>query len=128
VLRAGARVWHLKAAAAAAAAAAERLRALPRAVYVCRDNPGSIKKYISSNYALHSFESPTGYKLMMTSSKDAGELRPVLAELFVNIFLPAVVFNPLYEMGTEITCPLFVTAVHSYISSLPCFPAPAAAS
>ena len=73
-----------------------------------RDTPGTVRKYVSSNYVLHSFESPTGYRFLMTSSRDAGDLRVLLADLYSTVFLPHAVFNPLYEMGTEITCPRFI--------------------
>jgi hypothetical protein len=76
-----------------------------------RDAPGTVRKYVSSNYILHSFESPTGYRFLMTASRDAGDLRGLLADLYSTIFLPHAVYNPLYEMGTEITCPRFIAGV-----------------
>ncbi len=77
-------------------------------MFAGRDTPGTVRKYVSSGYVLHSFEAPTGYRFLLTASRDAGDLRPLLAELYSTVFLPHAVFNPLYEMGTEITCPRFI--------------------
>ena len=83
-----------------------------------------MKKYVSSGYVLHSFESPTGYRLLLTSSRDAGDLKPLLADLYSNVFLPHALFNPLYELGTEITCSRFTAEVDNLVSSQPAFRAP----
>jgi Sybindin-like family len=73
---------------------------------------------------LHSFETPTGYRFLLTTSRDAGDLRPVLADLYTNVFLPHALYNPLYELGTEVTCARFVAEVDALVSNLPCFRAP----
>ena len=76
---------------------------------------------LSSAYAIHSFESQTGYKLILTTSRDVPDLRPKLAQLYTDLFLTSVVFNPLYAVGSEITCPLFISSVDSFVRGLPSF-------
>lgn len=91
------------------------------AVVVCSDAPGGLKRVLSSSYAIHSYESPTGYKLLLTTSREVPDLRTTLAKMYTDLFLSYVILNPLYPMGAEITCPLFVAAVDAFVRTLPSF-------
>ena len=66
---------------------------------------------------MHTFESPTGYKFVLTSSKDVADLQPALNHIYTELFLPFVILNPLYTLGKPISCPAFVDGVDRFIRS-----------
>lgn len=60
--------------------------------------------YATDNYALHYLESPSGLRLALNTSPDAGDLREVLAYIYESLYIEYVVKNPLYTPGQPFRC------------------------
>jgi trafficking protein particle complex subunit 1 len=84
---------------------------------------GLPKYYATDVYALHYFETPTGLRFVLTTSKDFGavDVARHLREIYADVFVDFVVKNPLYVRGTPILSELFLTKLDAYVQSLPCF-------
>lgn len=80
-------------------------------------------RYACSGYVLHHLETPTGYRIVLTSDAAAGDLRGVLWSLYEQLLVGYALKNPLYAPGTTITATAFVTEVDRYVRSLPAFTA-----
>lgn len=84
---------------------------------------GVPRYYATDCYALHYFETPTGLRFVLTTTKDFGsvDIARHLREIYSEIYVEFVVKNPLYRRGTVISSELFSTKLDSYVQSLPCF-------
>lgn len=80
-------------------------------------------RYVCTHYVLHHLETPTGYRIILTSDAAAGDLRPVLWHLYENVFLTHALRNPMYAPGTPVRCTGFAAEVDRYLRSLPAFTA-----
>lgn len=81
------------------------------------------KYYVTDVYALHYFETPTGFRFVLTTSNDFGDvdISKHLAEIYGTIFVQYVMNNPLYVFGAPITIPVFTKKLDQYIRQLSCF-------
>lgn len=79
--------------------------------------------FVTDVYALHYFETATGLRFVLTTSRDFGGRDMVrhLREIYSDIYVEYAVKNPLYVQGTPITAPFFLQRLDSYVRSLPCF-------
>jgi trafficking protein particle complex subunit 1 len=84
---------------------------------------GLPKYYATDVYALHYFETPTGLRFVLTTSRDFGavDIARHLREIYSDVFVDYVVKNPLYVRGTRIQSDLFLSKLDAYVQSLPCF-------
>ncbi|WVN90488.1 uncharacterized protein L203_105724 [Cryptococcus depauperatus CBS 7841] len=57
--------------------------------------------YLTNQYKLHLFETPTGYKFVLLSDPSSDSLRFVLRQLYVGPFIDCVVRNPLVKMDSR---------------------------
>ena len=94
------------------------------AMKLCQDDAAGIPKYfVTDVYALHYFQTPTGLRFVLTTSRDFRSVNVTkhLAEIYSRVYVEFVVKNPLYIRGTPIKSQLFVDKLDAYIKSLPCF-------
>lgn len=88
------------------------------------DSTSGLPRYfVTDLYALHYFETPTGFRFVLTTSSDFGDVDVAkhLSEIYANIFVQYVINNPLYISGKPITIPVFAIKLDEYIRHLPCF-------
>lgn len=83
----------------------------------CRPVEG-LTSFKTPSYALHLFESPTGYRFVVTSDGSQGDLRPSLRHIYSEIFVPYVLRNPLYKMNTEVTNHRFKAELATFTEKL----------
>ena len=69
---------------------------------VVRSREG-LTSFKTKTYTLHVFESPTGYRFVVTSDGTHGDLRPWLKSLYSDTFVPYVLRNPLHDMHAPVT-------------------------
>lgn len=74
-------------------------------------------------YALHYFETPTGLRFVLTTSRDAGapDIVDRLRDIYADIFVEYVIRNPLYVTGTPIVSDLFTSKLDAFVQALSCF-------
>mmetsp|Transcript_5611 Transcript_5611/g.16710 ORF Transcript_5611/g.16710 Transcript_5611/m.16710 type:complete len:138 (-) Transcript_5611:228-641(-) len=79
--------------------------------------------YVTSSYALHYFDTPSGLRLILLTSPDYGnsDISRVLRRVYVEVYVEYVTKNPLYRPGSLITSTLFLDKLDSLIRNLPCF-------
>lgn len=79
--------------------------------------------FITDVYALHYFETPTGLRFVLVTSREFGGRDVVrhLREIYSDIYVEYAVKNPLYVRGAPITSYFFLQKLDTYIKSLPCF-------
>lgn len=79
--------------------------------------------FVTDVYALHYFETPTGLRFVLITSREFGGRDVVrhLREIYSEIYVEYVVKNPLYVRGAPITSHLFLQKLDTYVRSLPCF-------
>lgn len=79
--------------------------------------------FITDVYALHYFETPTGLRFVLTTSKDFGDLDVVrhLGEIYSDIYVEYAMKNPLYRKGTPIKSDRFLSKLDTYVKAMPCF-------
>lgn len=84
---------------------------------------GIPKFFITDVYALHYFETPTGYRFVLTTGADFGDVDVShhLSEIYATIFVQLVLKNPLYVVGQPIEISTFATRLDEYVRELPCF-------
>lgn len=79
-------------------------------------NSGVFRSYTTSAYRLHYMETATGVRFVLLSDPKVDSLVDELSKLY-SIYVDTAVKNPLYRMGTLITCASFVDAVKSFIEN-----------
>jgi len=72
----------------------------------------------TSSYNLHLYESPTGYRFVITSDGTCGDLRPSLRHIYGSLFVPYVLRNPLYTMNSKITNHKFKAELLAFADTL----------
>lgn len=79
--------------------------------------------FVTDAYALHYFETPTGFRFVLTTSPNFGDadVSHHLSEIYANVFVEFVVKNPLYISGEVIDISAFDAKLDQYIRDLPCF-------
>lgn len=91
---------------------------------------GLPRHFITANYALHYFETATGLRFVLTTSKDfrnedqrrSGlDLTRSLKEIWSEIYVNYVCKNPMHEPGSYITSELFLSKLDAYVKQLPCY-------
>jgi trafficking protein particle complex subunit 1 len=83
-----------------------------------------IPNYFATDvYALHYFETPTGLRFVLTTSKDFGnvDIARCLHDIYSDIYVEFVVKNPLYVRGAVIQSDFFLSKLDACVGSLPCF-------
>ena len=72
---------------------------------------------------LHHLETPTGYRVVMTSDAAAGDLRPALWYIYETLLVGYAFKNPMYTPGTQIDSVAFSAEMDRFVRSLPAFAA-----
>lgn len=76
-------------------------------------------------YKLHFFESPTGIRLVLNTSPDAGDLQDVLAYIYETLYVGLVARNPLYTPGQPFQSEAFSAGLAAYLRNRGMLPATA---
>ena len=74
--------------------------------------------YTASSYKLHYFETPTGFKFVMNTDTNVGNIQDVLRHIYSRIFVEYVVRNPLERPGEAVKSELFETKLDNYVQDL----------
>ena len=77
--------------------------------------------YSASNYKLHYFETPTGFKFVLNTDTDEGDIQDVLRHIYARIFVEYVIRNPLVSPGETVKSELFITKLDAYVQNLSFF-------
>ncbi|KAI5801637.1 Sybindin-like protein [Peziza echinospora] len=82
----------------------------------------SFISYRTNNYKLHYYETPTNLKFVMITDTKTNNLRVVLHQIYVNLYVEYVVKNPLSPVehpgGEGVACELFELGLDSFVVSL----------
>ncbi len=84
---------------------------------------GMPRFFITDVYALHYFETPTGLRFVLSTTRDFGgiDVTRHLREIYSEVYVEYAIKNPLYVRGTPIKSPLFMLKLDAHIRALPCF-------
>ena len=74
--------------------------------------------YTASNYNLHYFETPTGFKFVMNTDTSVGNVQDVLRHIYARIFVEYVVRNPVARPGDPVQSELFAAKLDGYVQDL----------
>lgn len=73
--------------------------------------------FTTNTYKMHFLESPSGIKVILNTSPDAGDLREVLGYVYDEIYAEYVAKNPLYTPGQTFNVEAFNSALNGYLRS-----------
>lgn len=77
--------------------------------------------YRTSHYKLHYYESPTSLKFVMVTDTKTNNLRIVLHQIYVSLYVEYVVKNPLSPVehpgGIGVNCELFELGVEQFVTA-----------
>lgn len=76
------------------------------------------QNYTTSTYKLHYFETATGLKFVLCTDPKVQSLQNELRQIYSDYYVEYLSKNPLYQLGTPITCSLFLHSLDSYIKNL----------
>jgi hypothetical protein len=74
--------------------------------------------YSASNYKLHYFETPTGFKFVMNTDTSVGNVQDILRHIYARIFVEYVIRNPLVLPGEPVESELFAANLDEYVQNL----------
>lgn len=74
--------------------------------------------YTASNYKLHYFETPTGFKFVMNTDMSVDNIQDVLRNIYARIFVEYVVRNPVALPGQPVKSELFIAKLDEYVQNL----------
>ena len=77
--------------------------------------------YAASNYKLHYFETPTGFKFVMNTGTNVDNIQDNLRHIYARIFVEYVVRNPLVRPGDPVDSKLFAAKLDEYVQNLSFF-------
>jgi|APGre2960657404_1045060.scaffolds.fasta_scaffold184146_1 hypothetical protein len=69
----------------------------------------------TTTYKLHALEAPSGLRLVLNTSPEAGDLRDVLSYVYEELYVGTMLRNPAYIPGRPFTCDAFSAALSSYL-------------
>ncbi|CAL5228832.1 g12035 [Coccomyxa viridis] len=78
----------------------------------------TFQSFRTNNYKLHFLESPSGFKIVLNTDANAGDLRDNLSYIY-GLYVEYVMKNPLYTPGEPFRCDLFTWQLQQYVKSLP---------
>jgi hypothetical protein len=77
----------------------------------------NFRYFKTSMYKLHYFETASGYRIVVNSDAQTGDLREQLKRIY-ELIVDYVVKNPLYEITDDITSELFISRLHASCNGL----------
>lgn len=102
------------------------MRSIPQTqrtmLYIAADDDQSFISYRTGHYKLHYYETPTSLKFVMVTDTKTNNLRIVLHQIYVSLFVEYVVKNPLSPIehpgGLGVNCEMFELGVEQFVVSL----------
>jgi hypothetical protein len=83
----------------------------------------SFQTMSTNEYKLHYFESPSLYQFMIFTSPESKSLHQELQLIYSKLFIPLVLRNPLFVLGSSVSfsdsCPAFVHQLRSRLLANP---------
>lgn len=77
--------------------------------------------YSTPQYKLHSFETISGYRFVITTDPSVPDQQDCLRQIY-EMFVEHVIKNPLYQLGDELdNCTVFRSKLHSFLMTQPFF-------
>ncbi|KAJ3452536.1 trafficking protein particle complex subunit 1 [Anaeramoeba flamelloides] len=76
------------------------------------------KSYSTNTYKLHFYESLTGITFVILTDLSVKSMQDALRHIYKKCYVEYVVRNPLYKVGEEIDCDLWVHKVNEFIVNL----------
>eukprot|EP00931_Biecheleriopsis_adriatica_P094056 TRINITY_DN67761_c0_g1_i1.p1 TRINITY_DN67761_c0_g1~~TRINITY_DN67761_c0_g1_i1.p1 ORF type:complete len:144 (-),score=30.24 TRINITY_DN67761_c0_g1_i1:46-477(-) len=78
--------------------------------------------YTTPQYKLHSFETLSGYRFVLTTDPSVPDQQECLRYIYEKIFVESVIRNPMHRLGDDVSnCPAFVSKLHSFLQTRPFF-------
>eukprot|EP00933_Yihiella_yeosuensis_P004635 TRINITY_DN10900_c0_g1_i1.p1 TRINITY_DN10900_c0_g1~~TRINITY_DN10900_c0_g1_i1.p1 ORF type:complete len:144 (-),score=2.19 TRINITY_DN10900_c0_g1_i1:355-786(-) len=78
--------------------------------------------YTTPQYKFHAFETPSGYRFVLTTDPSVPDQTECLRQIYSEIFVDCVIKNPLYRLGDDVSnCPVFLAKLHDFIQTRPFF-------
>lgn len=81
--------------------------------------PRSFVSYRTGHYKLHYYETPTSLKFVMVTDTKTNNLRIVLHQIYVSLYVEYVVKNPLSPVehpgGIGVDCEMFELGVEQFV-------------
>jgi len=78
--------------------------------------------YRTNNYKLHYYETPTNLKFVLITDIKTNNLRVVLHQIYVNLYVEYIVKNPLSPVehpgGEGVACELFEFGLESFVRTI----------
>mmetsp|Transcript_16938 Transcript_16938/g.39922 ORF Transcript_16938/g.39922 Transcript_16938/m.39922 type:complete len:144 (+) Transcript_16938:87-518(+) len=85
-------------------------------------NTQAFLSYTTPQYKLHSFETISGYRFVLTTDPAVPDQQECLRQIYADIFVEHVIKNPLYRLGDDLAkCPVFLSKLHSFLMTRPFF-------
>ena len=84
-----------------------------------KDGQNGFHSYSTNEYKLHFYESPTGFKFILTTDTRVGNITETLKKIYSQVYVKYVVRNPLCDLNMPISSSLFETKLESFINDLP---------
>jgi len=84
-----------------------------------KDGQNGFHSYTTNEYKLHFYESPSGFKFILTTDIRVGNTSDILRKLYSQVYVKYVVRNPLCELNQTIKSSLFESKLESFICDLP---------
>mmetsp|Transcript_107806 Transcript_107806/g.286998 ORF Transcript_107806/g.286998 Transcript_107806/m.286998 type:complete len:131 (-) Transcript_107806:67-459(-) len=74
--------------------------------------------YATPQYKLHSFETASGYRFVLTTDPSVPNQQECLRHIYAELFVEYVVKNPLYSIGEDVSsCPAFLDKLRSFMQT-----------
>lgn len=85
------------------------------------DAEGGLRRLATSAYALHYYETATGLRFILVTDKGIADAQDALQSIFVDVFVPLIVRNPMYVRDQPVDSPKFAEALEAHVRGLPFF-------
>eukprot|EP00446_Apocalathium_sp_SHHI-4_P066689 CAMPEP_0177515146 /NCGR_PEP_ID=MMETSP0369-20130122/44700_1 /TAXON_ID=447022 ORGANISM="Scrippsiella hangoei-like, Strain SHHI-4" /NCGR_SAMPLE_ID=MMETSP0369 /ASSEMBLY_ACC=CAM_ASM_000364 /LENGTH=184 /DNA_ID=CAMNT_0018993895 /DNA_START=86 /DNA_END=641 /DNA_ORIENTATION=- len=78
--------------------------------------------YSTPQYKMHSFETATGYRFVLTTDPGVPDQHDCLKQIYADLFVEHVIKNPMYQIGEDVSkCTAFTTRLQSFLQTRPFF-------
>lgn len=72
------------------------------------------RSFCTNTYKLHFMETASGFKFVLNTSRDGGDLSEVLTQAYDEVFVEYVIKHPLYTPGQPFVADQFASALNAF--------------